>query len=412
MAPGKERGGREKGGAGSAKPGMGDPDYGAIYAAASESNSRLRYWIYSIYDLHGLPIPALYKAPHAPALHDYEPEPLRLLLLTRCLILELWTFQTIHGHYMRIKGGLTVERTGGLDMIIKGHRVHGRLKSLRDDIAHSGTTLGEFACKINSLGLDSYVYYARAALMFEDAAYQKIPHAHHRREGREMIPIENPFMVPGFTERDTFAKKYSEIDFDPNAERRKRECTIMRELNHSLRMLYRGFCKAERERESNPPHGRFRFNDHLYNVKYMILDIYCFIEKFRKLGLHDIVTPGFISREGIYEELRHDYSAHTKIKKIRSVEDMLGTRPSLLGDMLLDIVEIDALASRLLERFEAPPTGEIRPISVEQSEKMNQKLWSMQVESHRFYGYEHVESYRGLTGSEARERARQDLGSG
>jgi len=385
-------------------------DYGAIYAAARESNARLRYWIYSIYGLHCMAPPPLYRAPHGPATHDYEPWQLRLLLSTKFLVLELSAFQTIHGYYTSIKGALPVRKKGGLDMIIRGHRVHGRLKSLRDGLAHSGMSLGELAREINLLGLDAYVHYARAALMFEDAVFETILDKQHRSEMDRQLPRFPDFGLPCVVDREAFAEKYSQVNFALDTECHQHDYAIMGELNHSLRMLSRGFSKAAGSISDDPPYGRHRFSDHLYHVKHMILDIHCFIAKFRKLGLDGSVEPAFAARESLYEMLRHDYSAHTKIKKIRGVEAMLEAHPSLLDDMLLDAVEIDALASRLLERVDAPPTAEISPMSAEQGAEVEKRLWGAQVGSHKFYGFDHVESYGGSTGREARERARRDLG--
>jgi len=390
--------------------GKGAVDYDAIYGAARESNARLRYWIYSVYSLHGLPAPQLYRSPYTPATHGYAARPLRLLLLTRCLVLELWSFQAIHGHYTRIKGGLAVKKKGGLDMIIKGHKVHGRLKALRDGIAHSGITLGEFASQVNMLGLDALVHYARAALMFEDAAYDSIP---HRDRGREAgaSPHMLAFRLPRRADRASFDDRHSGARLSLDEECHRRDLVIMWETNHSLRMLYRGLYVAASSVEGDPTYGRHMINDHLHNVKYMILDIHCFTEKFRKLGLDRLVKTGFYSRAELYEGLRHDYSAHTKIGRVRGIHDMLESHPRLLDNLLLDAVEIDVLSSRLLGHLEAIPRSEILPMNDEQAKRVDQGMWETQVKSHGFYGFEHVEHYGGLTGDEARERARRDLGT-
>lgn len=256
---------------------------GAMRDMVLESNARLRYWIYSIHAMHGLRPPRLYRPPHAPATHGHGPWPLRLALSARCLVLELSSFQAIHGHYTRIKACLPVRKKGGLDMIIKGHRVHGRLKRLRDGIAHSGMTLGELAREVNRLGLGQYVHYARAALMFEDAVYMTVLRRGRETEVDERMPAFPAFSLPDSTDRKGIVEKYARANIVLDAERHGRDCAIMRELGHSLRMLYAGFCTAARGIDADPPHGRRRFIDHLYNTKYMILDIDCFVKKFRKL---------------------------------------------------------------------------------------------------------------------------------
>lgn len=410
MTAGSVGGTEENGGAGASGADGCTPGDGAMRDVVLESNARLRYWIYGIYGMHGLQPPALYRSPHTPATHDYEPWSLRLALSTRCLVLELSSFQAIHGHYTRIKSGLPVRKKGGLDMIIKGHRVHGELKRLRDGIAHSGITLGELAHEVNQVGLCSYVHYARAALMFEDAVYMTILRKGHKTKMDERMPAFPSFCLPKATDRKAFVEKYARVDFALDAECHRRDCAIMQELVHSLHMLYRGFCIAARDVNADPPYGRRRFNDHLYNIKYMILDAHCFIKKFRKLEMEEIEEPAFASREGTYEELRHEYAAHTKIKRVRGIEDVLEGHPRLLDDILLDIVEIGVFASRLLDRFESPPAEKIVPMSPKEAERMDREMWRVQVESHKCYGFDYVGFYGGSSGPEAQERARRDLG--
>jgi len=404
MASGGKSGRSEGAGTG------GNLDYGAIYAAARESNARLRYWIYSIYGLHGMAPPPLYRAPYTPSVHTAMPGTLRLLLSTRCLVLELWSFQATLGHYSQIKDGLEVKKKGGLTMIIKNHKISGQLRDLRGKLAHSGITLGEFASEIGLLGMDSLVSYAHAALMLEDAAFEAVPNS-HRPAAWEWRPSEHTFGLPAVSDMDAFAKKYSRINFALDMGIHRRDCTIMNELNLSLHMLYGGFYRSARHvADSATQISRLRLDDHMRNAKYMFIDIDCFITKFEKLGLHNAVTPGFISRKQLYRELRHDYSAHTRTGRMPSLKAVLGKHPRLLDDMLLDIVEIDVLSALLLEGLDALPMGEIPPITRKQVDKIDQKLRSVQIESHRRYGYRYVEHYDGSEGREARERASRELG--
>jgi len=387
------------------------PDYDAIYAAAYESNIHVRYWLCDIYDLHGLPQnPQLYDTPHMSALHSPALRSLRLLLSVRHLVLELWNFQAIYNHYTKIKTDLAVGKTGGLDLIIKNHKIAGSLKLLRDKLAHQGITLGDFAGEIESHGLDSFVHYARAVLMFEDAAYRTVSHRRHKPKNADLNPAKLTFELPGSLDRDAFAKRYSGVDFEFDPKLHGREYALMGDLRLSLLMLYTSFVEAAKSTGDNTLDSHLRFTSHVHNSKYMILDIDNFIKKFKKLDLQEAVTPDFLSRADLYNSLRHDYSAHTKITKIHTIESLLAEHPDLLSHILLDILEIDALASRLLERFEAPPIKEISLLSREQLAKIDEAMKATQLESHGRLGRSYIDPHEEEKRLEARAAAKRRLG--
>lgn len=386
------------------------PDYGAMYAAAYESNIHVRHWICDIYDLHGLPQDQhMYDTPHRSALHSPTLRSLRLLLSVRRLILELWNFQAIYSHYGEIKKDLDVKKASGLSLIIKNHKIVGSLKQLRNKLAHQGITLEEFASEIDSLGLDSFVHYARAVLMFEDAAYRTVQNAHHKPENPDWDPARFTFEMPGRLDREAFAKKYSNVDF-PLYPEHSRDYILMGELRLSLLVLYTSFIESAQNTAGKTLDSYLRFTAHVYNSKYMILDIYNFIEKFKKLGLQNAVEPDFLSRVNLYCDLRHNYSAHTKITKIRTIESLLADHPDLLSHMLLDILEIDALASRLLGRFEVSPTRNIKLMSKEQIDKIDEDMRAIQLKSHGRLGHSYMDPHEEKKRLEARAIAKRRLG--
>jgi len=387
---------------------QGPLDYDAIYAAVYESNAQVRYWLCDIYDLHGLPQnPQLRDAPHMSALYSPALRSLRLLLSVRHLVLELWNFQAIYGHYTKIKKDLAVEKTGGLDLITKDHKIAASLKLLRGKLAHPEITLGDFAGEIDAHGLDSFVRYARAVLMFEDAAYHTVSHRRHKPKNADLNPVKLTFEMPGSLDRDAFAKRYSGIDFELDPEIHGREYALMGDMRMSLLMLYTGFVEAAKSTDDNTLDSYLQFTSHAHNSKYMILDIDNFIKKFKKLRLQETVTPDFLSRADLYDSLRHYYSAHTRFRKTRTTESLLAEHQDLLSHMLLDILEIDALASRLLERFEAPPIKEISFMSGEQIAKIDEAMKAIQLER---YGRSYTDPHEEEKRLEARAAAKRRLG--
>lgn len=386
-------------------------DHDALYFAAHESNMHVRYWLCDIYDLHGLPQdPQPHDAPHKSALYSSTLRTLRLLLSVRLLVLELWNFQAIYSHYGKIKQDLDVEKASGLSLIVKNHKITGSLKRLRDKLAHQGIALEDLADEIDSLGLDSLVRYARAVLMLEDAVYRTVSNNRHRPKNEDWNLPKLTFELPGSSDRDAFAKKYSEVNFSFDPEHNGREYALMGELRLSLLMLYTSFVESAQNTSDNTLDSYLLFTSHVYNSKYMILDIHNFIARFRKLGLQEAVTPDFLAREGLYKSLRDNYSAHTKIAKIRTIEYLLSDHPDLLSHMLLDILEIDAIASRLLERFEAPPLREIPPMSREQIDKMDRDMRDAQLGSHGLLGHSYIDPREETRRLEARAVAKRRLG--
>ncbi|RNJ74444.1 MAG: hypothetical protein EB833_00600 [Thaumarchaeota archaeon S13] len=322
------------------------------------------------------------------------------------MVLELWNFQAIYSHYTKIKKDLAVEKTAGLDLIIKNHKIAGSLKLLRDKLAHQGITLGDFAGEIDAHGLDSFVHYARAVLMFEDAAYRTVSHRRHKPKNADLNPAKLTFEMPESLDRDAFAKRYSGIDFELDPEIHGREYALMGDLRMSLLMLYTGFVEAAKSTGDNTLDSYLQFTSHAHNSKYMILDIDNFIKKFKKLGLQEAVTPDFLSRADLYDSLRHDY-AHAKITKTHTIESLLAGHQDLLSHMLLDILEIDALASRLLERFEAPPIKEISFMSSEQIAKIDEAMKAIQLE---ILGRSYTDPREEEKRLEARAAAKRRLG--
>lgn len=386
-------------------------DYGAMYAAAYESNIRVRHWLCDIYDLHALPQnPQLHDTPHRSALHSPTLRTLRLLLSVRHLVLELWNFQTIYTHYSQMKKDLDVGKASDLSLIIKDHKVVGSLKRLRNDLAHQAMALGDLAEEIESLGLGSFVHYARAVLMFEDAVYRTVSNNRHKPKNANWDLSKLTFELPGSLDRDAFAKKYSNVNFPLDPERNYRECVLMGELRLSLLMLYTSFVESAQNASDHTLDSHLRFTSHVYNSKYMIMDMHSFIAKFIKLGLQKAVTPDFLARERLYNSLRHDHFAHTKITKIQTIESLLATHPDLFSHMLLDILEIDAITSRLLERFETPSLREIPLMSREQIDKIDKEMKAVQLESHGRLGRSYMDPHEEKKRLEARAIAKRRLG--
>lgn len=123
----------------------------------------------------------------------------------------------------------------------------------------------------------------------------------------------------------------------------------------------------------------------------MILDICNFIVEFGKLGLSKRICPDFLARRDRYARLRNDYAAHTRIGKVASIAELLEKSPRLLQDMLVDIVEVDVLASTMLEQVRDIPTKEIECMTGEQIDEVRHRLRATKLRSQEFYGDRYVD---------------------
>ncbi|MDD9812991.1 MAG: hypothetical protein OXU37_01760 [Thaumarchaeota archaeon] len=399
--------GEPNGGAGNAPV-----EYEAIRVAALESNIRLRYLIGEIYAQHGLPQDAqLSDRPHRSRLQTPTTSWMLTLLAARYLVLELWNFGDMHQtHYRKAMDGLEVRDRKGLHMILDGHGdVRGSLKRMRDkSVAHTERDFGEFSREITAMGLARLVHYARAALMFQDAIYRTIPHE-GVQERPEQKPNPRSLAFPTDADTEAFKKKHSSLCPVQVMENRPRECTVIRDLQLSLLVLYAKFQEAAFEKEDNTLDSHLRFTEQVYTSKYMILDIDNFIVEIKKLGI-SLAEPGFLLREGLYRNLRNDYAGHTRVNKVASLQELLERNPDILRDMLLDMAEIDVVASRLLARCPDTLIREITPMTPEQISEIDRKMAAVQLESHRHYGFKYVDPLEEKNRRDARERAKRDMG--
>jgi len=373
---------------------QGHAEYDDIRSSQLESSARLRYLVDNIYVQHGMP-PVMqgFDMLHKSRLQRPSLSWAHVLFSARYLVLELWDFEDVYSvHYGKIVGGLDVTDKRGLHMIISGHEsVKSALKGLRDKcVAHMERDFGEFAKSIDAVGLASIVHYARAVVMFQDAVFRTIGNR-HRKENKPHGGIPISFELPAGTDRQAFEKKYCQADLAAYAGSHRHECEVMRNLQMSLGMLYASFYEAAlQSRYRN--RGEFSWLDmQVYGSKYMILDIHNFIVEFGKLGIGKTTRPGFLTGGTPYARLRNDYAAHTRVNKIAGVGGLLDGNPGLLGDMLLDIVEIDVLAFKILERHPDTLIKEITRVTPEQFAEIDRRLSEVQVASHEPYGNRYVE---------------------
>lgn len=371
--------------------------YDDVRSSQLESSVRLRYLVDSIYVNHGLPpVMQALDGPGRPGAKAHGPQWAHILFSARYLVLELWDFEdTYSAHYEKIVGGLEVESRRGVHMIISGHRgVKDSLKDLRNSVAHAAHDIGEFAGQVDAIGLAPLVHYARAVAMFQDAVFRTIGNRHGRANPtREGIPVS--LELPGATDRRAFEAKYGTVDFGAVAAMHDHECEVMRDLQLSLDMLYENFYKAALQSKYRVRDCHFGPDMHVYGAKYMILDIHNFIVELGKLGIGNAMRPGFLARSDMYLDLRNDYAAHTRTSKIRGIGGLLEGRPGLLSDMLMDMVEIDELAQKILERHPDKMTKEITRMTPEQVSEMDRRLRDVQEASHEAYGYRYADRGNG-----------------
>lgn len=378
-APGRGNAGRQQGSAA----------YDSVRSSQLESGARLRHLIDNIYAQHGLP--PVMQAPgalHASRLQKPSMSWAHILFSTRYLVLELWNFEDVYNaHYKGIVGGLDMADKRGIHMIISGHEgVKGGLNDLRDKcVAHIELDFSEFAKRIDAIGLAPIVQYARAVVMFQDAVFRTVKNR-HRKEGEPRGGIPISLELPSVTDRRAFEEKYGQMDFEACANRHRHECDVMQSLQMSLNMLYASFYEAALQSRYRNRNEFSRLDMQVYGARYMILDIHNFMVEFGKLDINKSTRPGFLHRDALYTRLRNNYAAHTYIDKIDGIGGLLEDRPGLLGDMLLDIMEIDVLASRVLERHPETLIKGITRMTPGQISEIDRRLRKVQVASHETYG--------------------------
>lgn len=414
---GMTKGAGQRGGGGArrrAAGGEGAGEYEAVRTAQLESMSRLDSLLSDIYAQHGLAWSMkIFDRPRWPLPQDPGTARLRTLLSTRHLVLELWDFDSVYrAHYEKVMGGLEVEDMGGIHGIVGGH---GSVTRLLDDmrnkfVAHAELGLGEFAERVNAVGLAQIVAYARAVLMLQDAIYRVIPNK-HGYESSVWAETVGSFGMPAASAILALKRRYEGVSPIPDRDRRSRECEALRGLQVALATLREGFCEAVSGTSDSTMDSYIRLESHVHMAKYMILDMHNFILELGRVE-PGVPRPGFLAREGLYASLRNNYAAHTRAGRVSGVKELLEGNPPLLDNMVLDMVEADILADRLLGRLPGPDTWEITPMTGAQISEIEREVDDVRLACHRFYGYRYFQSRDEAKVWEARRLAKRDLGMG
>lgn len=391
---------------------QGAAEYEAVRTAQLESMSRLDFLLADIYAQHGLSRSSkIFDRPLVPAPQARGPSRLRTLLSTRYLVLELWDFDAVYRtHYGKIMGGLEVKNKGGLHAVVSGHdSVTGMLDDMRNKfVAHTELGLGEFAEKVNAVGLAPIVGYARVVLMLQDAIYRVIPNR-LGQESKVYAEDVGTFGAPTPTAILGIKKRYEGASPVLDWGRQRRECEALRGLQLSLAMLCVGFCEAVAGTRDNTMCSYIRLESHVHRAKYMILDMHNFILEFNRLA-PDVPRPGFLAREELYASLRNDYAAHTRVSRVSGVKRLLRENPLLLDDIVLDMTEADILAGRLLGRLSSTAVREITPMTGAQISEIDREVGNVRMACHRFYGYRYFRFIDEAKVWKARERAKREMG--
>lgn len=385
-------------------------EYGDIHTAQLESRSRLDFLVADIYAQHGLFWSSrILDRPRAPTTQGCGMLRLHMLLSTRYLVLELWDFDEVYRtHYKKVMGGLEVGDRGGLHAIIGGHgSVAGLLGDMRNKfVAHTELGLGEFAARVNAVGLAPIVEHARAVLVLQDAIHRTIPNR-HAQKSMPLAETVGSFGPPTHAVIRALKQRYNGVNHVLDRDAHKYE--TLRGLQTALSVLRRGFCDAVSETREGTLDSYIQFESHVHRAKYMILDMHNFIVEFTRLCPR-VPRPGFLSRAELYAGLRNDYAAHTRANRVSGVKSLLRDSPGLLDDIILDMVEADILVSRVLGRRPDPAIGEINPMTGAQISEIERRTDDVIMDCHRFYGYRYFRFNDEAKVYRMRDLAKRDLG--
>lgn len=318
----------------------------AVRAAALESNARLRCLIADVYARHrailggeGAGAARAQAPPARPA--PWE----RRLLSARHLVLELWGFEDVRSaHYAGVIEGMGAVERDGLRMIMDDHEgTRHMLKWMRRGPAgRVEHDYGEFAGEIDHIGLAHIVHYAWAAHMLQDAVCRAIPRARGVPEQR-LAP--DPPRLPTREDRQNLERKYASLG--PVGDMGVPGCIRMRDLQMSLRTVQAMLHGTASQEWGTAAGGRAAPMDCAHMARYAVLDIHGFIKEFCRQGIES-VKPDILSRGALYARLHADHVAHSRADKLAGTGGMLRDNPRLLDEILLDMVEVDVLASRML----------------------------------------------------------------
>jgi len=306
-----------------------------VYAAADESNMRIRYWLDVVYGQHGVDsnLCSLDRPPKS-AFQKPSLEWVNLVVGVRHLILELSSFSHLERlAHKKIVKRLDAKNPDTLYEMLDGHEetaeVIGLLRCKFG--AHIHWTFNEVKEAVDEIGLASIVGYAKRVLLFEDAAYRTIRHKYHCRKTSDCELIKH---TPLVGERERLAKikeKYGPVRIALSV-KSVDDWHAIHESYLCLHMTYGKYLESTHGDGTTVDEIK-QATSEIYNLKYIFLHMCNIIQKLQKPALSMPFEPEFASRESGYCRLRDDYSAHLHINKIKDLRQILKTDKNLISNI-------------------------------------------------------------------------------
>ena len=336
-------------------------DYQVIYTVAAESNIRIRYWIDEIYAQHGVH--------NDPFLLDSLPRSVfqkrsmrwaNLAVAVKYLALELGSFRKWERYaYRKIVKRLNTENPDALYKILEGRKeAEGPVMRLRNSFgAHIDWTFNEVKAEVDRVGLASIMCHARRVLLFQDAAYRKIPHKYHARDPWAHEAAKGVTLLGEPDRLEKITEKYREADIELSA-KYVNTWHAIHESSLGLCMVHAKYLERLHQYDESAD-GFILLNLEMYNVKYMFLELCNITEKLKGIALDAPFDPGFFSREKEYCRLRNYYAAHPRPRKIQNIMQVLEEERELLSQIPYDIGEVEQVVQKLEKKFSEMRTYEI-----------------------------------------------------
>lgn len=331
-------------------------DYAWAYTAVYESNIRVRYWLDKIDLRHGGSAGSRLGA----AARGLKPVVPNTVVAARYLALEIDDFWRLYDASCGLVRDMDIDDPEGVYGAMR--RQGGTRKAIREMRgrfgARSGWTFGEASARIDGVGLERLVLYAHLVLMFQDAVYRTIPgrYSKNRLHDVRQLQVCAELRPPTTREEREAGETYNALSVAFSGEKTQGRYVAMRESALCMLLMYASFVDAVRGHGRDALEGYLGFSVEVYSVKYMILELANFVEQYAGMGVvlargKIAFTPRFLGRRKLYQEFRDGYAGHRRADGIGGLREMVEKAPSLISDILRDIVEADALASRLAREF-------------------------------------------------------------
>jgi len=331
-------------------------DHAWVYTAVYESNVRVRYWLDKIDLGHGGPA----KSRPSAAAPGLEPVAPNTVVAARYLALEIDDFWGLYDANCGLVGGMDIDDPEGVYAAMR--RQGGTRKAIREMRerfgARAGWTFEEASARIDGVGLERLVLYAHLVLMFQDAVYRTIPgrYSKNRLHAVRQLQVCAELGPPTTGEEREAGEAYNALSVAFSGEKTQDRYVAMHESALCMLSMYASFVDAVKGHERDALEGYLGFSVEVYSVKYMMLELANFVEQYAGMGValargKIAFTPRFLGRRKIYQEFRDGYAGHRRADGIGGLREMVEKTPGLISDMLYDIVEAGALASRLAREF-------------------------------------------------------------